>query len=69
MQDFQARLERSGLDLETGLACLDAGNQLQKYYQKFGLEASRRDPNCGGYIYWTLVDVGNPSAQGLLNQF
>ena len=69
MKDFLSKLEKNGMDLETGIACLDAGNQLQKYYQKFGLEAARRDPNCGGYIYWTIVDVGSPSAQGLLNQF
>jgi hypothetical protein len=24
---------------------------------------------CDGYIYWTIIDVGSPSAQGLFNQF
>src|SRR5205085_1458583 len=34
-----------------------------------GLEQARSDPACDGYIYWTIVDVGWPAAQGLLNQF
>ena len=43
--------------------------QLKKHCQKRGLEQARLDPACGGYIYWTIVDVGSPSAQGLLDQF
>ena len=62
-------LRRAGLTWEWGMACHDAGNRLQSVYQKRGLESARLDPNCGGYIYWTVVDVGSPAAQGLLNQF
>ncbi len=62
-------LRRAGLTWEWGMACHDAGNRLQSVYQKRGLESARLDPNCGGYIYWTIVDVGSPAAQGLLNQF
>ena len=48
---------------------MDAGNQLKRVYQKRGLEQARLDPDCDGYIYWTIVDVGSPSAQGLFDQF
>jgi hypothetical protein len=68
-EDFRAALDKAGLSWEWGLATLDAGNQLQRVYQKHGLEKARRDPACGGYIYWTIIDVGSPSAQGLFNQF
>ncbi len=66
---FNKELEEAGLSWKWGTACLDAGNQLQRLYQKQGLEAARLNPNLDGYIYWTIVDVGSPSAQGLLNQF
>lgn len=68
-EDFQTELKRAGLSWEWGVATLDAGNQLQKVYQKRGLEQARLDPACDGYIYWTIVDVGSLSAQGLFNQF
>ena len=68
-EDFRAALAKGGLSWDWGVATLDAGNQLQRVYQKRGLEKARRDPACGGYIYWTLIDVGSPSAQGLFNQF
>lgn len=68
-EDARATLTRAGLSWEWGLATLDAGNQLQRTYQKRGLEQARRDPDCDGYIYWTIVDVGSPAAQGLFNQF
>jgi beta-galactosidase len=68
-EDFRTTLAKAGLSWDWGLATLDAGNQLQRVYQKRGLETARRDPDCGGYIYWTLIDVGSPSAQGLFNQF
>ena len=67
--DLLSALARTGLALKWGIATLDAGNQLQSIYQKRGLEQARRDPDCDGYIYWTIVDVGAPAAQGLLNQF
>ena len=66
---FKQELQRNGLSWDWGIACLDAGSQLKKYYQKRGLESARLDPACDGYIYWTIVDVGSPSAQGLLDQF
>ncbi|HVM50298.1 MAG TPA: hypothetical protein VMU04_19880 [Candidatus Acidoferrum sp.] len=66
---FRATLARSGLSWDWGIATLDAGSQLQRIWQKRGLEQARRDPDCGGYIYWTIVDVGSPAAQGLFNQF
>jgi beta-galactosidase len=68
-EDFRATLAKAGLSWEWGVATLDAGNQLQRIYQKRGLEQARRDPACDGYIYWTIVDVGSPAAQGLFNQF
>jgi beta-galactosidase len=68
-EDFRAALDKSGLSWDWGAATLDAGNQLQRVYQKRGLEQARRDPVCDGYIYWTIIDVGSPSAQGLFNQF
>lgn len=68
-EDFRVELARAGLSWEWGTATLDAGNQLQRIYQKRGLEQARLDPDCDGYIYWTIVDVGSPAAQGLFNQF
>ena len=68
-EDFRAVLDKAGLSWDWGVATLDAGNQLQRVYQKHGLEKARRDPACGGYIYWTIIDVGSPAAQGLFNQF
>jgi len=69
VEDFRAELAKAGLSWEWGVATLDAGNQLQRVFQKRGLEQARLDPACDGYIYWTIVDVGSPSAQGLFNQF
>jgi beta-galactosidase len=69
VEDFRADLAKAGLSWEWGVATLDAGNQLQRVYQKRGLEQARLDPACDGCIYWTIVDVGSPSAQGLFNQF
>jgi hypothetical protein len=68
-KDFRAKLEKTGLWWEWGIATLDAGIELQRVYQKRGLEQARLDPASGGYIYWTIVDVGSPSAQGLFTQF
>ena len=67
--DFNAELKKNHLSWDLGIACLDAGSQLQRYYQKIGLEIARKDPWADGYSFWTLVDVGNPAAQGLFNQF
>ena len=50
-------------------ACVDAGHQLQRIYQQRGLEHARRDAGCGGYIYWTIVNVTAFGDQGLFNPF
>lgn len=67
-------LAEAGLDRRWGDACQDAAHALQRYYQKRGIEAARMDPACGGYDFWTIVDVvvrqGKTfSAQGLFNAF
>lgn len=67
--DFNAELKRNNLSWDSGIACIDAGSQLQRYSQKHGLERARKDLWADGYSFWTLVDVGNPAAQGLFNQF
>lgn len=69
-----AALGAAGLDRRWGDALQDAQHALQKEYQKRGLEAARRDPDCGGYSYWTIVDVvveqpPTYSAQGLFDPF
>src|SRR5439155_18608586 len=69
MQSFLDRANESGIPRDLALGCIDAGQRLQTYYQKTGMEAARLDPNCVGCVYWTIVDVGSPSAQGLLDQF
>jgi len=69
LEPFQAELTKVGLPLQWGYACLDAGHQLQRIYQKRGLESARLDPVCDGYIYWTMMDVGFSGDQGLLTQF
>ena len=66
---FKKKLEVVGLNWAWGIACLDAGNELQRIYQKRGLEAARLVPRLDGYNYWGIVDVGMPSAEGLFNQF
>jgi len=67
--EFRRELQEYGLSWEWGTAVLDAGQKLQRIYQKRGLEQARRDPKCDGYIYWTIVDVGYPSSQGLFDPF
>jgi len=69
LEPFQKELEDTGLSLDWGYGCLDAGNQLQRIYQKRGLERVRMDQSVKGYSYWTILDCGHPSAQGLLDQF
>ena len=66
---FRSRLESLGLTLAWGHACLDAGRQLQRIYQKQGLEWARLNRRCHGYIFWTIVSVEGYGDQGLLNQF
>ncbi len=68
-ESLEEELKTANLPTEVGYNCLDAGNRLQRIHQKSGLESARLDPACDGYIYWTLIDVGSPAAQGLFNQF
>jgi len=66
---FSQEAKQAGLTLDWAFACIDAGNKMQKIFQKRGIESARLDPGCDGYIYWTIADVGNPTAQGLFNPF
>ncbi|MBQ6330737.1 MAG: hypothetical protein IJI35_17090, partial [Kiritimatiellae bacterium] len=63
-----------GLDATWGDALQDAQHTLQGVYQKRGIEWARKDPYCGGYCFWTAVDVvvangAIHSAQGLFDPF
>jgi beta-galactosidase len=69
LDEFEKEVSTKGIPLDMALACFDAGFQLQRIYQKLGIENARLNPNGDGYIYWTIVDVGAPSAQGLFDQF
>jgi hypothetical protein len=69
LSEFRNEITKLGLPVDLAEQCFDAGHELQRIWQKHGLESARRDERCDGYIFWTLVDVGSPSAQGLLNQF
>jgi len=66
---FKKTLAESGLSLKWGYACLDAGIALQRLYQKRQLESLRLRVPGDGYTFWTIVDCGKPSAQGLFTQF
>lgn len=69
LEPFKKELEDTGLSLDWGYKCIDAGNELQRIYQKRGLEKVRRSTRYDGYSFWTILDCGRPSAQGLFNQF
>lgn len=74
MAKRESWLSAAGLDRRWGDACQHAQHVLQRIYQKHGLEAARMDPLCGGYSFWTIVDVvvkqsDTYSAQGLFNPF
>jgi len=67
-------LASAGLNRHWGDALQDAMHALQYCHQKIGLESARLDPACGGYSFWTIVDVyirpGKEAfAQGLFNVF
>ena len=67
----QKRLEdlaQCGLDETWGKRCLKAGERLQAFWQKQGIEQARRDPDCDGYAFWSITDAGAAS-QGYLTQF
>ena len=72
--DRLAWLAARGLDAAWGDALQDAQHTLQGVYQKRGIEWARKDPYCGGYCFWTAVDVvvangAIHSAQGLFDPF
>jgi len=69
MEPFLKGLEEAGLSIQWGNDLIDSGRYLQRLWQKVGLESARLDPDCDGYIYWTMMDVGYYSDQGLLDQF
>ena len=69
LAEFRKQIAAKGITADLAFACLDAGQELQKVQQKLGLENARKNPRLDGYIYWTILDVGSPSAQGLLDQF
>lgn len=69
-------LKAFGLAHDWGDRLQNAQHALQKYWQKNGIEHARKDPHCGGYCYWTIVDVAvrneekkTCTAQGLLDPF
>ena len=69
-------LAKFGLTHAWGDRLQDAQHALQKFWQKNGIEHARKDPHCGGYCYWTIVDVAvrneakkTCTAQGLLDPF
>jgi len=68
MKSIEAELKILQLGPEWGSACQDSAHAIQRYYQKQGIEAARRDPTCDGYSFWTIVDVLY-QAQGLFNVF
>jgi len=75
-QGRAAWLARFGLDHTWGDRLQDAQHVLQKVWQKRGIECARADVGCGGYIFWTIIDVvvwnkqaETYSAQGLFNPF
>ena len=68
-EEFSNELAEAGLSHDWGYKCIDGGSYMQKLWQKKGIELARSISNLDGYCYWTILDVGYPSAQGLLNQF
>ena len=67
-------LSRFGLGHDWGDRLQNAQHALQAVWQKRGIECARADAGCGGYHYWTIVDVvvwnakvETYSAQGLFD--
>ncbi len=74
VEKWTQTLNKLGLNVDWGAACVAASERLQGIYQKRGLEAARLDPACDGYHFWSLVDASIPqgdcvAAQGYLNPF
>jgi len=69
LEGYVQELAKAGLPRAWGDQCLDAAKRQQSLWQKVGVEGTRRDERLDGMIFWTIVDVGYPTAQGLFNQF
>ncbi len=74
MKEYEEQLAALGLNRSWGDACIRAAGMLQAFWQKEGVEAARRDPECDGYCFWNFVDqmvVQGPAytSQGYLNAF
>lgn len=68
MASYLQSLDSCGLTEDWGKRCIAAGERLQAYWQKQGLEQARLDPDCDGYGFWSISDAGAAS-QGYLTQF
>ena len=66
---YDPELEAAGLDVGWRDAILDSGLYQQRLWQKFGIESSRLDPDCDGYHYWVIVDVGLFGELGVFDPF
>ena len=67
-------LAKFGLDMTQGDRLQRAQHAIQKYWQKYGIEAARADPECDGYSFWSLQDACSPqkgaySGQALFDPF
>ncbi|MCF0234932.1 MAG: hypothetical protein HUK22_08155, partial [Thermoguttaceae bacterium] len=74
IENWKNALAACGLDENWGAKTIAAAEALQGIYQKKGLELARIDPDCDGYLFWSLVDASIPqgpcvAAQGYLNPF
>ncbi|MCX6929110.1 MAG: hypothetical protein NT154_38725, partial [Verrucomicrobia bacterium] len=69
LEVYWQELAKAGLPRAWGDRCLEAAKRQQSLWQKVGVEGTRRDSRLDGMIFWTLIDVGYPTAQGLFNQF
>jgi len=66
---YDSELEAAGLDVGWRDTILDSGLYQQRLWQKFGIESSRLDPDCDGYHYWVIADIGLYGELGLFDPF
>ena len=66
---YDPELAAAGLDVGWRDAILDSGLYQQRLWQKFGIESSRLDPDCDGYHYWVIADIGLYGELGLFDPF
>lgn len=76
LRDRRAHLAHTGLSDAWLERLQDASHDLQRHWQKYGIEMARADPHCDGYIYWTITDssvfsdqTGTFVGQGLYDPF